>query len=90
VTVQAQLSRDIALYTVARLVLVAVVTTVLTLVGVPFLVSLLVAVVVALPLSMVLLRGLNQRVTAGMAVRGEARRVERERLRSQLRGEETS
>jgi hypothetical protein len=42
---------------------------------------------VAFPLSMVLLRGLNQRVTAGMAERGESRRAERERLRAELRGD---
>jgi hypothetical protein len=86
--VEARLSRDIALYTAARLALVAVVTAVLVLFKIPLLVALAVAVVVAFPLSMLLLRGLNQRVTAAMAVRGEARRAERDKLRAQLRGEE--
>lgn len=85
-TVEAHFSRDLVLYTAARLGLVAVVTTVLMLVEIPLLVGLAVAVVVAFPLSLVLFKGLNQRVTAGMAQRG----AERARLRAQLRGDEES
>lgn len=84
---EAHLSRDIALYTAARLGIVAVIAAVLLLVKIPLLVALAVAVVAALPLSMLLLKGLHQRVAAGMAVRGEARRGEREKLRAQLRGQ---
>jgi hypothetical protein len=83
----AALARDIALYSAARLALVAVLALLLVLAGVPLLVSILLALVVALPLSMVLLRSLRLRVSAGMAVAGARRRAERDRLRDQLRGE---
>jgi hypothetical protein len=88
--VEAHLGRDIALYTAARVGIVVVIAAVLVLVKIPLLVALAVAVVAAFPLSMLLLKGLNQRVAAGMSVRGEARRAERDRLRSELRGEEQS
>lgn len=81
------LARDVALYSAARLALVVVTVLLLLLAGVPLLVSLLLAVVVALPLSMVLLGPLRARVTAGLAVVGARRRAERDRLRRQLRGE---
>jgi Protein of unknown function (DUF4229) len=80
--------RDILLYTLARLGLVVVVTAVLLLFGVPLLVSLAVAVVVGFPLGLLVFRGLNRRVTAGLAERGATRDAERDRLRAQLRGEE--
>lgn len=82
------LGRDIALYTAARIALVAVVTAVLLLFDVPLLVSVAVAVVVGFPLGLLLFRGLNARVTAGLAERGKHRQAERDRLRSQLRGED--
>jgi hypothetical protein len=82
------LARDVALYSAARLVLLAVTALLLLLTGMPLLVAILVAVVVALPLSVVLLGSLRARVNAGLAVAGERRRVERDRLRQQLRGEE--
>jgi hypothetical protein len=82
------LGRDIALYSAVRIGLVAVVTAVLLLFGVPLLVSLAVAVVVGFPLGLLLFRPLNERVTAGLAQRGAQRDAERARLRAQLRGEE--
>jgi hypothetical protein len=82
------LGRDLALYTVARVALVGVVTVLLMLFKVPFLVSLAIALVVGFPLGMLLFRGLNERVTGGLAARGAAKHEERERLRAQLRGEE--
>jgi hypothetical protein len=81
------LGRDLALYTVARLGLVAVVTAVLLLFDVPFLVSLAIAVGVGFPLGLLLFRGLNSRVTAGLAERGAEKHAARERLRAELRGE---
>lgn len=81
------LARDLALYTAARLGLVAVVGALLVLAWVPLLVSVLLALVVALPLSLLLLRSLRTRVTAGLRVAGERRRAERDRLRAQLRGD---
>jgi hypothetical protein len=79
--------RDLALYVLARLALVAVVAVVLTLVNVPLLVSIAVGVVIGLPLSMVVLRGWHEKVSAGLAARGMARRAAREELRAELRGE---
>ena len=83
-----RLGRDLALYTLARVVLVAALTVVLALVKVPLLVALAIALVAGFPLSLLLFRGLNQRVTAAMAERNKARYDERQRLRAQLRGEE--
>ncbi len=82
------LVRDLVLYSAARLVLVLVIAELLVLAGVPVVVSVLLAIVVALPLSMLLLGSLRNRVTAGLAVVAQRRRSERERLRRQLRGEE--
>lgn len=80
------LARDLAFYTAARLALVALVASLLMLAGIPLLVSILLGLVVALPLSLVLLRSLRARVGAGLQVIGERRRAERDRLRAQLRG----
>ncbi|MGH3780362.1 MAG: DUF4229 domain-containing protein [Pseudonocardiaceae bacterium] len=81
------LVRDVALYSVARLALVTVAALLLFLVGVPLLVSALLAVVLALPLSMVLLGSLRVRVNSGLAVVAGRRKAERDRLRRQLDGE---
>jgi hypothetical protein len=82
------LARDLLCYSAARLALVSVTALVLVFAGVPLLVSILLAVVVALPLSMVLLGSLRVRVNAGLAAVSQRRRAERDRLRQQLRGEE--
>ncbi|MGH3907207.1 MAG: DUF4229 domain-containing protein [Pseudonocardiaceae bacterium] len=80
------LARDIVLYSLARLALVALLAVLLVLAEVPVLVSVLLALVVALPLSWVLLRPLRLRVAGGLSVAGARRRAERDRLREQLRG----
>nr|WP_281361298.1 DUF4229 domain-containing protein [Actinopolyspora biskrensis] len=77
---------DIALYTVARFGLLAVLAGALVLFRVPLLVALAVAVVVAMPLSLVIFPGLRRRVAAGVAERSRVRRQHKERLRAQLRG----
>jgi hypothetical protein len=82
------LARDLTLYTLGRLALVGAVTVVLVLFDVPLLVSLAVAVVVGFPLGLLVFRGLNQRVTLGLAERGEQRAATRDRLRAELRGED--
>lgn len=82
------LARDVALYSAARLALVAPTALLLLWAGVPLLVSILIAVVVALPLSMVLLGTLRARVNSGLAAVAQGRKVERERLRRQLHDEE--
>jgi hypothetical protein len=81
------LGRDLALYVLARLALVAVVAVVLVLVNVPLLVALAVGFVVGLPLSLLVLRGRHEKITGGLAARGMARRAARDQLRAELRGE---
>jgi hypothetical protein len=85
---QHNLGRDLTLYTLGRLVLIAVVTVVLVLFEVPLLVALAVAVVVGFPLGLLVFRGLNNRVTAALAERGKDRMSARERLRAELRGDQ--
>ncbi|MGH3550746.1 MAG: DUF4229 domain-containing protein [Pseudonocardiaceae bacterium] len=81
-------ARDIALYSAARLGMVTVAASLLFLAGVPLLVSALLAVVLALPLSMLLLGSLRARVNSGLAVVAGRRKAEREQLRRQLDGEQ--
>ena len=84
---KAALTRDIALYTVARFGTVAVVAFLLVMVNVPLLVALVVSLVVALPASLVIFKGLRVRVATGLAEVGARRRAEREAFRAELRGE---
>lgn len=81
------LGRDLTLYSLARFGLVAVVAVVLALVGVPILIGIIVGLVLGLPLSMLALRPLHNRVSAGLAARSAIRRAQRDRLRAELRGE---
>ena len=82
------LAAAIWLYALARLGLVAVVAGLLVLAGVPFLISLLVGLIVALPLSMVLFRGLRGQLDGALARARERRSTERDALRRRLRGDE--
>ena len=75
-------------YTLARLCLVAVVAGLLVLAGVPLVLAILIGVVAALPLSMLLLRGLRKRMDAGVAAVHERRTAQREVLRARLRGDD--
>ena len=75
-------------YTLARLCLVGAVTGLLVLAGVPLVLAVLIGVVAALPLSMLLLRGLRKRMDAGLTVVRERRSAQREVLRARLRGDE--
>jgi len=84
---QPGLAATVALYTGARVALVAVVTALLLLAGVPLLLALLIGLIVALPLSMVLFRGLRSRLDGALSVVRERRAQEREALRSRLRGD---
>ena len=83
------LGRDLTLYTLGRLALVGAVAVVLVLFDVPLLPALAVAIVVGFPLGLLVFRTLNNRVTAGLAERGASRVETRERLRRELRGENT-
>lgn len=80
----------VALYALARLGLVAVIAAALALAGVPVVIAVLVALIVALPLSMVLFTGLRGRLDAAVAEATRRRSVEREALRSRLRGDGAS
>lgn len=76
----------VALYALVRLGLLAVVAAALALAGVPFLLAVLVGLIVALPLSMVLFRGLRGRLDAALAQVQQRRSAEREALRARLSG----
>ncbi|MEU0877929.1 DUF4229 domain-containing protein [Lentzea sp. NPDC005914] len=82
------LARDVTFYVLARLGLVAVVAGALMLVKVPLLPALAVGVVVALPASLFLFKGLRQRVAVGLNERQAVRQAERDKLRAELRGDE--
>lgn len=88
-----KLARDLALYTLARLVLVAVLAGVIVGISalvdaqVPLLVALIFAVLIALPLSLVLFKKLRMRVNEQIAAVDEQRRKDRDELRSKLRGD---
>ena len=75
-------------YSVARLCLVAAVAGLLVLAGVPLLLAVLIGVIAALPLSMLLLRGLRRQVDVGLTAVRERRAAQREVLRARLRGDD--
>jgi len=86
--------RDVALYTLARLLLVVALTAVIFygahLIGIgefPLIVAMLFAIVISLPLGIWLLAPLRRRATAGIADVDERRRADREQLQARLRGE---
>ena len=85
---------DVVIYTLARLVLVAVLTAAIfyaaRLIGVeefPLVIAMLFAIVISLPLGIWLLAPLRRRATAGIADVDERRRHDREDLQARLRGE---
>lgn len=86
--------RDVVVYTLARLALVAALTAVLFfaahLLGItefPLAVAMLFAILISLPLGMWLLGPLRTRATAGIAAVDERRRRDRQELEARLRGE---
>lgn len=85
---------DVAVYVTARLLLVVVVTAIIygvaRLAGIaefPLVIAALFGLIIAMPLGIWLFTPLRRRATAALAVVGERRRAERERLRARLRGE---
>lgn len=87
--------RDVALYTLARLVIVVALTTAILLVArligvreVPLVVALLFAIVISLPLGVWLLAPLRRRASIGIAAVDGRRRRDREHLKARLRGED--
>jgi membrane protein implicated in regulation of membrane protease activity len=81
------LAATVGLYVLARLGLVAIVTALMLLTGTPFLIALLIGMIVALPLSMVLFRGLRTRLDTAVSESRSRRSRERSALRARLRGE---
>jgi hypothetical protein len=88
---------DVAAYTLARLLLAAVLTAVIFfvahLLGIsefPLVVALLFAIVLALPLGIWVFAPLRRRATASIAEFDERRRSDREQLRARLRGEDSA
>ena len=61
------LAATVALYALARLGLLALIAALLLLAGTPFVIALLVALIVALPLSMFVFRGLRTRLDVALA-----------------------
>lgn len=90
----ARMVRDVAIYTVARLALVAAITAVIFFVAqvigvqIPLAVAILFAIVIALPLGIWVLAPLRRRATAGISEVDERRRRDREQLEARLRGED--
>lgn len=85
---------DVVLYSIARLLLVVVVTAAIygiaRLFGVadfPLLVAALGGLIISMPLGIWVFSPLRRRATAALAVTGERRRRERDLLHARLRGE---
>ncbi|NEW25631.1 DUF4229 domain-containing protein [Nocardia cyriacigeorgica] len=88
------MARNLALYTVARLGLVALITAVIVVaaklidVQIPLVVAALFALIIAMPLSLILFKGLRTKVNEDIAVVDERRRQDKAQLRARLRGDE--
>ncbi|UFS94002.1 DUF4229 domain-containing protein [Nocardia huaxiensis] len=87
-----RLAKNLALYTVARLGLVAVIAAIiigvakLVSVTVPVIVALLFGLLIAMPLSLVLFKKLRTQVNRDIAAVDEKRRKDREQLMKRLQG----
>ncbi|MFI9510633.1 DUF4229 domain-containing protein [Nocardia sp. NPDC052566] len=88
-----RLAGNLALYTLARLALVAAITAAivgvarLVSVEIPLVVAILFALIIAMPLSLTLFKKLRTRVNEDIAVVDEKRRHDKAQLRARLRGE---
>ncbi|WP_207837788.1 DUF4229 domain-containing protein [Williamsia soli] len=91
-----RLAADLALFTGARIALVIALAAGIYLLGkvvgidVPVLVAAFFAVIIALPLGMVLFKGLRDRVNLGIATVDAGRKAQRENLTARLRGQDSS
>ncbi|MEO6881951.1 MAG: DUF4229 domain-containing protein [Mycobacteriaceae bacterium] len=87
-----RLARDVLMFTAARaglvVLLAAAIMGVSALLGatVPLVVAFLIAVVAALPLSILLFNGLRKRVNQGIVVVDARRRAEKDQLHARLQG----
>lgn len=84
---------DVAVYTLARLLTVGVLTAAIVVIArlvnveVPLVVAMLFAIVLAMPLGVWLLGPLRRRATSGIADVDDRRRRDREQLQARLRGD---
>lgn len=91
---KATLARDVVLYSLARMLLVAAIAGIilggasLVNVEVPLLVAAIFGVLIALPLSLVLFGKLRERVNESIAVIDAQRQADRADLHARLRGED--
>ncbi|MEC3951547.1 DUF4229 domain-containing protein [Nocardia sp. CDC153] len=89
-----RLARNLALYTVARLGLVAVIAAIIIGVGaavhvsIPLFVALLFALLIAMPLSLLLFKKLRSQVNRDIAAVDAKRRKDRDQLMSRLQGKD--
>ena len=81
------LAGALLIYTALRIGLVAAITALLVL-FMPFIVALLFAIIVALPLSWLLFAGQRRRVNQALAASTSHRRAERQRLQAALSGDD--
>ncbi|WP_433198682.1 DUF4229 domain-containing protein [Nocardia sp. CA-107356] len=90
----ARLARNLALYTLARLGLVVVITAAiigvarLVSVDIPLVVAALFALIIAMPLSLTLFKKLRARVNEDIAIVDAKRRQDKAQLRARLRGDD--
>ncbi len=82
------LAATLALYALARLGLLVLIAALLIMAGAPLVIALFVALIVALPLSMFVFRGLRSRLDVALVAARARRGEERAALRARLRGEE--
>jgi Protein of unknown function (DUF4229) len=80
------LATVLGLYTLARIALLAGIAGLLVLAGAPLILAVLVGLIVALPLSMLVFKGLRAQLDTALEVTRRRRTREREALRAQLRG----
>jgi len=77
----------LALYTVGRLLITVALVAVIWLAGLPGFPALLFGLLLSMPASLVLLRGVRDRLTEALAARSLARRAAKEDLRTRLSGD---
>ncbi|MET8431097.1 DUF4229 domain-containing protein [Nocardia sp. NPDC059091] len=89
-----RLARSLAIYTVARLGLVAVITAIImgvaavVKVAIPLIVALLFGLLIAMPLSLLLFKKLRTQVNKDIAAVDAKRRRDRDQLMSRLQGKD--
>ena len=83
-----RLALPLALYTVGRLLITAALVAVIWVAGLPGFPALLFGLLLSIPASHLLLRGVRDRLTEAIAARSIARRAAKEDLRARLSGDE--